>query len=283
MIRHLLQRLLVATIRFAAAGIALLVLMEFAFCVLGESDRHVWHAESYTPVPPELASRPLTWEELLRERLAMTGRVLLLAVPGILLVGHAWGILGARLRRYRIARLLSAPFAAFACVPGFWFVVLVAIYSYFHWQRPGFADDLVVGRGPDLLSWWHAAVVALPGLAAGIAWQIRAVAGELEREAAQPWVRSLFLAGANDEEIFYGRVLRRSAPNLAALADGTLPALLGSLVVLEPAFRYPGLGSLLVDSIRLGSYPGILLAALSLVAFATAAAFLRELAAPSSA
>ncbi len=283
MIRHVLQRLLVAMIRFAAAGIGLLLLMELAFCVIGGSDRHVWDAESYASVPAELASPPRLWEDLLRERLAATGRVLLLAVPGILLVGYAWGILGARRRRYGAIGLLSAPFAAFACVPGFWFVTLVAIHSYFHWQRPGFADDLVVERGPDLLSWWHAAVVALPGMAAGIAWQIRAVAAELEREATRPWMRSLFVEGANNEEIFYDHVLRRSVPNLAALADGAVPALLGSLVVLEPAFRYPGLGSLLVESIRLDSYPGILLAALSLSAIATAATFLRELAAPPTA
>src|SRR5690606_25177278 len=123
--------------------------------------------------------------------------------------------------------LLAAPFAAFACAPGFWFVGLVAIYSYFHWQRPGFAGDLVVERGPDLLAWWNAAVVALPAAAAGIASQIRAAAGALEREAARPWARGLFVAGANDEEIFYGHALRRAAPALIDLADRPLPVLLG--------------------------------------------------------
>jgi ABC-type dipeptide/oligopeptide/nickel transport system permease component len=52
--------------------------------------------------------------------------------------------------------------------------------------------------------------------------------------------------------------------------------------VLEPAFRYPGIGSLLVESIRLGSYPGILLASLSLTALATVATFLREILSPTS-
>ncbi len=280
MIRHFLQRLLVATIRFAAAGIALLALVEFSFVVPGGSGHHVWQVESYGLVPPELAPRPLAWGELLRERGSATGRVLFLVVPTVLLVGYGWGILGARLRRYRVASLLAAPFAAFACTPGFWFVGLVAIYSYFHWQRPGFAGDLVVERGPDLLAWWNAAVVALPVAAAGIAWQIRAVAAVLERETARPWTRGLFVAGANNEEIFYGHALRRAVPALATLADRPLPALLGGLVVLEPAFRYPGMGSLLVESIRLGSYPGVLLASLSFAALATLATFLRELAVP---
>jgi ABC-type dipeptide/oligopeptide/nickel transport system permease component len=280
MIRHVLQRLLVAMIRFAAAALGVLLLMEFALVVLAGAKIHVWDPAAYETVPAELSPRPVGWSGLLRERGSATGRILLLAVPGVLLVGYSWGILGARLRRQRAATLLAAPFAAIACIPGFWFVGLVAIYSYFHWQRPGFANDLVVERGPDLLAWWHAAVVAVPALAAGAAWQIRSVAAVLEREVSQPWVRGAFVAGANDEEIFYRRTLRRSRGALLALSDRTLPALLGGLVVLEPAFRYPGIGSLLVESIRLGSYPGILLASLVLTALTTVAVFLREVLAP---
>jgi peptide/nickel transport system permease protein len=282
MIRHLLQRCLVASIRFTAAAIGLLLLMEFSFVVLAGSKVHVWDPAAYGAVPAELSPRPAGWGRLLRARGEASGRILLLAVPSVLLIGYSWGILGARLRRQRVATLLAAPFAGFACAPGFWFVGLVAIYSYFHWQRPGFANDLVVERGPDLLAWWHAAVVALPALAAGAAWQIRAVAAVLEREVAQPRLRSAFIAGAPDEEIFYRRALRRSRSALFALADRAVPALLGGLVVLEPAFRYPGIGSLLVESIRLGSYPGILLASLSLTALATVATVLREILSPTS-
>lgn len=282
MIRHLLQRLIVASIRFTAAGLGLLALMEFAFVVLGGGKVHVWDPSAWGAVPAEWSPRATSWSDLLAARGAATGRILLLAFPGALLVGYSWGILGARLRRQRAAPLLAAPFAAFACVPGFWFVGLVAIHSYFHWQRPGFANDLVVERGPDLLAWWHAAVVALPALAAAAAWQIRAVAAALEREVAQPWVRGAFVAGANDEEIFYRRALRRCRGSLVALTDRALPALLGGLVVLEPAFRYPGIGSLLVESIRLGSYPGVFFASLSLTVPPTVAVWLREMLSPHS-
>ncbi len=280
MIHHCLQRTLVAVIRLAAVGMALFLLIEFSFSVVGGRRGPLWEGGLFTPVPAELVTQPLSWKRLLLERFFASGRVLLLAVPTLLLVGYAWGILGARRRRFRIAQLLSAPFAAFACVPGFCFVVLVAAYAYFYWQRPGFADELVVEQGPDLLAWWHAAVVALPAVAAGIAWQIRAVATELEREMSAPWVRGLALAGASSEEIFYARLLPRARFRLAALSDGFLPALLSQLVILEPAFRYPGLGSLLVDSIRLGNPSGILLAGLSLAWIATVATWTRELLTP---
>lgn len=282
MIRHVLQRLSVAMLRLLAAGLGVLVLMEFSFVVLGEAEWHVWEREAWGGVPPGLVPALSDWESLLRSRAGGTARVLALAIPAVLLAGYSWGILGARLRRWHAARLLSAPFAAFACVPGFWFVVLVAIYSYFHWQRPGFANDLVVERGPDLLAWWHAAVVALPAMAGAAAWQIRQVAAVLERETARPWVRGLHVAGANDEEIFYGRAIPRARPSLLALMDRPVPAILGSLIVVEAAFRYPGLGGLLVESVQLASYPGILLASLALASIALAATLARELLTPAT-
>lgn len=280
MIRHLLQRLLVALARLLVLGLATLALIEFSFVVIGDSEQHIWSRGAYGAVPQELAPDPFTWEGLIRVRAVATARVLILVIPSVLLIGYSWGILGARLRRYRLARLLAAPFAVFACVPGFWFAVLVAVYSYFHWQRPGFANDLVVERGPDLLAWWHASVVALPAMAGAAAWQIRAVAAVLERETTRSWVRGCFVAGANDEEIFYGRAIPRAASSLASLLDRPVAAIVGSLVVIESAFRYPGLGSLFVESVRLGSYPGILLAALCLAGMVLVATLLRELISP---
>lgn len=265
-----------------AVGIALLLLTEFSFTVLGKSERHVWTAGVFEEMPPELSPRPRHWQDLLESRASGTARVLVLVIPAVLLIGYSWGLLGARLRRYHAVRLLAAPFAIFACVPGFWFVVLVAIYSYFQWQRPGFANDLVVERGPDLLAWWHAAVVALPVMAAGAAWQIRAVATVVERETTRPWVRGLFIGGANDEEIYYGRAIPRAIPALVAISDRTVAMTVGSLVVVESAFRYPGMGSLLVESVRLGSYSGILFASLSLTSVALGATLLREWFSPTS-
>ncbi len=276
MARIVLQRLLVSLIRYAAAGIALILLIEFSFCVIGGSDRHVWKPISYGPVPPELSARPVSWAGLLEDRVRVSLPVLVLCVPGILLIGYSWGLLGARLRRFHGARILAAPFSLFACVPGFWFVVLVAIYSYFHWRRPGFANDLVVERGPDLLTWWHAAIVALPALAAGAAWQIRAVSTVLEKEVTRPYLRGLFMAGYSDEDIFYRNAFRRALPALFALSDRTLSSVAGSLICLEYAFRYPGLGSLFVESVKLGSYGGVLLSGMAIAAFLSFAVFLSE-------
>jgi len=269
-------RFLVGILRLAGGAVFLVLLIEGSHAVLGGSDRHVWEAASWAPPPPEFSGRQAGWGAVVAERTAASGRVVLLALPALWFFGYAWGLLGARLRRLRGARWLSAPFSLLACAPGVWVVVLAAVYSYLRWQRPGFANDLVVDRGPDLLAWWHAAVVAVPAAAGLVAWQIRAVSAALEREAARPWVKGLFVGGASDEEIFYGHVLRHARSSLLDLLDRSFPALLGALVCLESAFRYPGIGALLVDSVKYGSYGGILASAFVLMSGSAALTFARE-------
>lgn len=279
MIVHLLQRALVALIRVAVAALLILVLIELGGGVFARSDQHVWTLDLNAPVPEELAPRSVSWTAVVAERASASARVLLLAGGGALLTGLSWGLLGARWRRFGGPRLLAAPFAAFACVPGFWWVIVVAIYSYFHWGRPGFANDLVVEEGPDLLTWWNAAVIALPVFAVGAAWQIRAVAAVIEGEAARPWVRTWFVEGRNDEEIFYGHLSGRSWRSALAKSAAVWPAMSGALVVVETAFRFDGIGSLLVESIRLSSHPGMILAALALTLATAACQFIAEVAA----
>lgn len=285
MIWHVVYRLFVAVLRLVVLGFALLGLMELTYCLLGDSDRHVWLWDSYTPSsnPPETSLFPndlirtkAAWLALLQDRCLVSGRVLLLALLAIYTTGFSWGVLGARLRRFHVARFLSLPFSALACVPGFCFVVIVAVGSYFYWQRPGFADDLIIANGPDILTWWNAAIVALPMAVGGIAWHIRAVATDLEREARQPWLRGFLIEGENDETCFYRRILARRIGALIQVSSTIVPSCLGALIILEPAFRMKGVGSLLVESIRAASYPGIFLSSLTFLVISVAASLMGE-------
>ncbi len=282
MLRFVLQRVLVASVRFLAVAGGLLLLTEVSFSFLGGARGHAWDFDPAAPPPAELASPGTTWGGLLAERGWASARVLFLATSATLLVGYAWGILGARFRRQRLPRLLAAPFAALACAPGFWLVALVAVFSYFRWQRPGFADDLLLEETLPLMAWWNAAVVALPAAVAGISWQILAVSRIIEGETSAPWLRGLFVAGVTEEAIFYRHALRRARPALLALADTGLPATMGALVVLEPAFRFPGMGSLLVEGVKQGHAPAVFAVSLCFVGVATGATLLRELLAPAS-
>ena len=257
MTRVILRYLAIASVRWIVVAISLVLLVELSFCVVGGSNLHVWESSVYESIPMRLSVQPVGWWGLIAERSGATLLVLALAYGGALLVGYAWGIFASRYRRFRLGALLSLPFSLFSCVPGFWFVILVAIYSYVVWKRPGFADELLVETGPNVLAWWNAAVVALPAMAMASAWQLRSVTEEIRGEASKPYVRGLYLTGYGEDDIFYRNILRGALPGIVSSLDRTLPVVLGSLVVLEWAFRYDGVGALLVDSVQLGFYPGI--------------------------
>ncbi|MEN8715298.1 MAG: ABC transporter permease subunit [Verrucomicrobiales bacterium] len=258
MTRYVLHRLIVFCIRLTIAAIILVTLIEVGYCVFGGSDTHVWEiaiSEDLDRVFPDGEFVPN-----LKTRILQSSFVILIAYGGTVVVGYAWGILGARLRRFRARLILAAPLTIFACAPAFWLVVCVAVFSFFQWKRPGFADDLVVETGPDILQWWNAAVVALPLLAVAASWQLRAVAGVLEKEASQPFVTGLFLSGYQDEDIFHRNIAKRSGKQLISLFDQTLPVILGGLIVSEWAFHYEGMGALAVDAVKSASYLGIFIA-----------------------
>lgn len=275
MIRFFLQRLLVLSLRLTITALLLVALIEIGFCVFGRGNPHVWEialAEDLTRVFPD----GRVWEDV-KFRILQSSCVLLIAYGGAVLVGYSWGILAARTRRWKGSCLLSLPWSALACAPAFWLVVGVAIFSFFHWKRPGFADDLVVETGPNILQWWNAAVVAVPLLAVAASWQIRAVSGVLEKEASQPYVTGLFLSGYRDEDIFHRNIVKRSARRLLEIFDATLPVILSGLILAEWAFHYDGMGALAVDSVKAGSYTGIFVAGMWSAFLIAITALVREL------
>ncbi|MEM9283471.1 MAG: ABC transporter permease subunit [Verrucomicrobiota bacterium] len=277
MLRYTLQRLATFGLRVGLVMVFVVALIEFSFGVLGGSEKHVWQIESYRLHGGALIGSGESWWEVVTLRTWNSLKVLLVAFGGALIVGYSWGILAARFRRWRLTGIFSFPMSAIACAPGFWVVVGVAVYSLGQWQRPGFADEVVVESGPDLMSWWYAVVVALPLLTVASAWLLRAVSRAVGDEFQQPYVKGLVAGGHRNEGIFYGNILRRSRLNLLKLLDQVLPSLVGGLVIVEWAFRYEGIGSLFVDSVRESSYLGIMLSCFWCAVLIGSASCLREI------
>lgn len=276
MIRFLGQRLLVLLVRLIVVTALLLLVIELSFGVMGGSEFHVWQMDFAAPVQPSLAlSGNGDWDSIV-EPIANSFLVIGMSWGVVLLTGYAWGILSARLHRFPLRHLIALPWLVLACVPGFWWVIQVVIYSYFKWERPGFANEVIVESGPDLMRWWNAVVVATPLTVLGIAVQIRAVNERIQEEAALPFVRGLFQSGYSKSEIFYQNVLRRLSGDMVALADRTLPLILGGLVFVEAAFRYEGMGNFLLRSLEMSYFPGILVSGLWMATILGVIALIRE-------
>lgn len=276
MTKTILQRLFFSCIRFVGVAAALVLLVEVSFCVLGGSSRHVFERSSYQTSPEEFSAYETTWGGVFSHRSFLSFRVVGIVYLAVLLIGYGWGILSARFRRYKAVGILSLPFEILACVPAFWIVIMVAIYSYTVWKRPGFADEIMVESGPDIVGWWHAMVVAVPLICISAGWQIRAVSGAITKEVSRPFIRGLYLGGYDDETIFYRHALRGAFPVLVALADRTVPCILGGLIAVEYAFHFPGMGSLLIEGIKSESYEAIFLSGFWILAITSVLAWIRR-------
>ncbi|MDF1659686.1 MAG: ABC transporter permease subunit [Verrucomicrobiales bacterium] len=276
MIRFFGQRLFVLLVRLVLVAILLVIAMELGYGVLGNSDFHVWEAGFADPVIPLLElSGSSTWDgiiPLMKKSMLVAG----LAWGATVLVGYSWGILAARLRRFKGHYLLLVPWLVMASVPGFWWVIQVAIFSYFEWERPGFANEIVVESGPDLMQWWNAVVVALPLSVLGVSVQMRNVSERIHEEAGLPFVRGLHRAGYSEGEIFYKNILRRLKGALIKHSDDTLPLILGGLIFVEVAFRFEGMGSFLIRSLQSSYFPGIFVTGLWMAGIIGLAALIRE-------
>ncbi|MEM6916021.1 MAG: ABC transporter permease subunit, partial [Verrucomicrobiota bacterium] len=266
MIRFFGQRLLVFLVRWILVAVILLIVIELSYGVLGGSDSHVWEISFSDPILP-LGERSGQegWETvwpMLQNSMVVVG----ISWAAVLVVGYSWGVLGARLRRFKGDLLMVLPWLVLASVPAFWWVIQIVIYAYFTWERPGFADEIVVDSGPDLMGWWNVAVLALPLAVLGIAVQIHRVSRRIRKEAELPFVRGLYRAGYSNTEIFYEHILRRVKGDLLQLSDATLPLILGGLVFVEAAFRFQGAGRFLVQSLELAYFPGIFVVGLWMAA-----------------
>jgi len=280
MMRFVLHRIAVGGLRWCGAVAVVLVLVEWSFAGLAGGPHHVWSAEAYRPEYFGKSSLGGAYEPeavTLGERLRASTLVVVMAAGSSLLVAGSWGILAARWRRWQVRRLFRVGFGLLAAVPGIWLVSLGIAYSHVLWQRPGFADEFRVSSGPDLLKWGQATLLTLALVFPAIAWQLQAVARLLESEGGKAYVRGWDAAGWDEETLFYRKVLQRSKPQLIALADATLPFLLGSLVPLEWIFHYQGMGQWLVQSVHARNYPGTIITLLWMVTILALAALLKEL------
>jgi peptide/nickel transport system permease protein len=104
----------------------------------------------------------------------------------------------------------------------------------------------------------HLGRLALPVLALSIG--ITSIIARMSRSAIleniqQDWVRTANSLGLSEGRVFRRHVLRNSLTPILTLTGLQIGALLGSTVLVERVFNWPGMGSLLVEGITSRDYP----------------------------
>jgi peptide/nickel transport system permease protein len=208
------------------------------------------------------------WEEIASRVPATT----LLAVSGILLAivfGFPLGILAAQKQNSWQDTFSSMLALIGFSVPNFWAgLMLMLLFSV--------AIPILPSSG---YGQWNNLV--LPSLALGI--QIMAVIARMTRSSVlevirQDYVRTARAKGVAERVVLWRHAVLNALIPVVTIAGLYFGILLGGVVVTETVFSYPGIGRLLVESIRAHDYPlvqgGVLFFSVSVCAVNLAVDFL---------
>lgn len=274
MIEFAVRRFFRALTRFLFSVVLMLVAIEFAVLWGGregsEEGRHVigeilvWFTGD---VPESLtmaaAAGPVSWWMATASGLLASLKVFGLSVLLAGCLGPPLGILAARFRRLPWVEPLALPLFLAACWPGFWLACLVIGWLVERWGQPGFAD-LSGENASGLESWWRAFLVAAIAAPGAVAWQIRSISNGIREAAKAEHVRGALTRGVSGSRLFYRHVFSSALDPVTRSLDRVLPILLGGQIFVEWVFRYPGLGTLMIESARNGFFGGLLAGGIAL-------------------
>lgn len=188
--------------------------------------------------------------QLIIDRLPNSLRLGLLAAAMGLVVGLPLGIVAA-LNRGSIIDNLATGVSVFGfVVPQFWLaIVLIIIFSVHLGWLP------TSGTG----SWKHIILPAFTlslGLVATVARMSRS--GMLEA-LSQDYVRTARAKGLSERLVVFRHALRNGSISVITVVVSSLPHLLGTVVVVEVVFAWPGVGNLMAQAVNNRDYPVVFL------------------------
>ena len=188
--------------------------------------------------------------QLIIDRLPNSLRLGALAAVIGLVVGLPLGIVAA-LNRGSIIDNLATGVSVFGfVVPQFWLaIVLIIIFSVHLGWLP------TSGTG----SWKHIILPAFTlslGLVATVARMSRS--GMLEA-LSQDYVRTARAKGLSERLVIFRHALRNGSISVITVVVSSLPHLLGTVVVVEVVFAWPGVGNLMAQAVNNRDYPVVFL------------------------
>jgi peptide/nickel transport system permease protein len=193
--------------------------------------------------------------------------VLTLAASFISLLGGVVLAVLAAFGPARLARRLASFLGIFSVsMPQYSLgVVLIVIFSaHLHWAPAGGMRDII--NGGQL--WQHLLLPSIAASAIPMGIIARMFSAALLETQSEDWVDNLRSRGLSRGRMLF-HFVRGSAASLLTIAGLQIGYLLGGVIYVEVVFSWPGLGSLIYDSISKRDLPviqaGVLISALAFV------------------
>ena len=215
--------------------------------------------------------------DLIGQRLGNTLALALGALVLVVVLGLTLGVLGATVKN-RVARaLLAAVNSVSLTVPAFVTGVLMVLLFAVTWRvlPPGgnesITADPVIGLQYLLMP---ALCLALPGSAV----VARYVKDGIRQALDEDYVRTARALGVSRRRILWRHALPNALPPVLTVLGMQIGALIGSAVVVEALFAWPGLGQLAEQGVSRRDYPVVQALLLLLVAVHVAVQLLTDIA-----
>lgn len=188
--------------------------------------------------------------KLIGERLPNSAKLGAAAALIGVFLGLPLGIFAA-LNRGTVLDNLTTTIAVFGVVvPQFWLGIMLIII---------FAVELGILPTSGTGSWKHIILPAFTlstGLIATVARMSRS--GMLEA-LSQDYIRTARAKGLSQRLVIFRHALRNGSISIITVVVSSLPHLLGSVVVVEVVFAWPGVGNLMAQSVSNRDYPVVFL------------------------
>lgn len=154
-----------------------------------------------------------------------------------------------------------ASVGVFLCIalPSFWvaYLAIIGLVKYFAIPVLGVSTMGAVFASP-MQEWldraWHVLLPATILALAGIATQSRFLRASVRDSLAEDYIRTARAKGLRTGQLLYKHALRNSLRPIVTGFGLLLPVLLGSSVIIESIFAYPGLGRLSYEAVLSRDY-----------------------------
>lgn len=135
-----------------------------------------------------------------------------------------------------------------AAIPSFWLgLLLIDLFAVRWGVFPTMGRDGFIS-------------MVLPSVTLGLAITsvyVRLLRSSLIDSLSHEFIRAARSRGISEKRIFFAHAFRYSLPPVITVFGVSLGSLIGGVVVVEVIFAYPGIGKMVVDSIRSRDYPVI--------------------------
>lgn len=198
------------------------------------------------------------------ERLPRTVALNAAALLLILIGGLGWGLYAAAHSGSRLDRFGSPLVYAGAALPSFWVALLLqgglalglGLFPLSGDASPGAADLPAPRRLLDAL--WHLALPALCLALGSVAFVARFTRAHLLETLSSPFLVACRSRGLPEDRLLWRHAIGAGRLPFLTLAGLLAPTLVSGSVIVERVFAWPGLGSLLFESLNRRDYPTLL-------------------------